>query len=142
MSDKVTFVPQEVKEAVENTAGSAKNELKKGLKETFNQIFGVSSTETKKNEEQSKKIAEKAEKSGHSIEEQAKLESLRKQLHAQVTAPRSSAPEQNIAEEEDKVGTNEGMQSLRDNPNQTNTNTLPPLAQPSMRHGERLKIRE
>lgn len=141
MSDKVTFVPQEVKEAVENTAGSAKNELKKGLKETLNQIFGVNQAETRKNEEQSKKIAEKAEKSGHTIEEQAKLESLRKQLHQQVVAPRPKTPEQPVSEQEDKVGTNEQMQQLGDNPTQS-TNTLPPLAQPSMRHGERLKIRE
>ena len=129
MSDTVKFVPENVK----RSAGSI-------VKEVIGQIIGAPSN--KNQEEQTKKLAEKAEKSGHTIEEQTKLESLRKQLHAQVTAPRPSAPEQDATEEEDKVGTNEGMQSLGDNPNQTNTNTLPPLAQPSMRHGERLKIRE
>src|SRR3989344_5200107 len=129
MSDTVKFVPENVKRSAGNI-----------VKEVIGQIIGT--PPNKNQEKQTKKLEEKAEKSGRTIEEQAKLESLRKQLHAQVTAPRSSAPEQNTAEEEDKVGTNEGMQSLGDNPNQTNTNTLPPLAQPSMRHGERLKIRE
>lgn len=141
MSDKVTFVPQEVKEAIENTAGSAKNELKKGLKETLNQIFGISQAEIRKNEEQSKKIAEKAKKSGHTVEEQAKLESLRKQLHQQIISPRPKTPEQPVSEQEDKVGTNEQMQQLGDNSAQS-TIILPPLAQPSLRHGERLKVRE
>ncbi len=142
MNDKISFVPENVRETVENTADSAKNELKKGFKETLAQIFGINSTEVKRNEEQTKKLAEKAEKSGKTIEEQAKIEALRKQLHAQVTAPRPTSPDQPTTEEEDKVGTNETMQSLRDNPNQSNANSLPPLAQPSMRHGERLKIRE
>ncbi|MDD2654913.1 MAG: hypothetical protein PHI86_07425 [Candidatus Omnitrophica bacterium] len=141
MNDKVSFVPDSVKEAVENTASSAKNEFKKGIKETFNQILGINPKETQKNQEEAKKIAEKAEKSGHTIEEQAKLESLRKQLHQQVIAPRPKAPEQPVSEQEDKVGTNEQMQQLGDNPTQS-ANTLPPLAQPSLRHGERLKIRE
>jgi hypothetical protein len=129
MSDTVKFVPENVK----RSAGSI-------VKEVIGQIIGT--PPNKNQEEQTKKLAEKAEKSGRTIEEQAKLESLRKQLHAQVTAPHPSSTEQPIGEKEDKVGTNEGMQSLGDNPNQANANTLPPLAQPSMRHGERLKIRE
>ncbi len=141
MSDKVSFVPESVIEAADNAGQSLKKELKKGLKETISQIFGANSVEVKKQQEQSKKIAEKAEKSGRSIEEQAKIESLRRQLHAQITAPRPSAPEQPKAQEEDQVGTNEQMQSLGDSPTQ-DPNALPPLAQPSMRHGERLKIRE
>lgn len=142
MSDKVSYVPDSIKEAVGNTATSAKHEIKKGLKETFNQILGIKSSETKNNEEQSKKIAEKAEKSGRSIEEQAKLESLRKQLHQQMIAPRPQAPEQPVGEEEDKIGTNESMQNIGDSQGQSSASALPPLAQPSLRHGERLKIRE
>ena len=141
MSDKITFVPDNVREAVENTTDSAKNEFKKGLKETFQQIFGISNREKEKNTEESKKLAEKAEKAGRSIEEQAKLESLRKQLHAQVTAPRPKSPESPVSEQEDKVGTNETLQPIGGDSTQ-GQNTLPPLAQPSMRHGERLKIRE
>lgn len=141
MSDKVPYVPEAVIEAVDNTGKSFKNELKRSLKETVSQIFGMSSSESKKQQEQSKKLTEKAEKSGRSIEEQAKIESLRKQLHAQVTAPRPTATEQPKTEQEDQVGTNEQMQSLGDSPTQ-DPNALPPLAQPSMRQGERLKIRE
>jgi len=141
MSDKVPYVPESIKIAAENAAETTKKEFKKGLKETLNQIFGISNTETKKNEENTKKLAEKAEKSGRTIEEQAKLEALRRQLHAQVTAPRPSSPDQPVSEQEDQVGTNERLQSLGDNPGQ-DPNALPPLAQPNRRQGERLKIRE
>ena len=141
MSDKVPYVPESVKTAAENAASTTKREFKKGLKETFNQIFGISSTDTKKNEENTKKLAEKAEKSGRSIEEQAKIEALRRQLHAQVTAPRPKSPEEPVSEQEDQVGTNEGLQSLGDNPGH-DPSALPPIAQPTMRRGERLKIRE
>lgn len=141
MNDKISFVPDSVREAVENTSDSAKHELKKGIKETLHQIFGVSNKEKAKQIEESKKLAEKAEKSGRTIEEQAKLESLRKQLHAQVTAPRPKSPENPVEETEDKVGTNETLQPLGGDSAQPQ-NGLPPLAQPSMRHGERLKIRE
>ncbi len=140
MSDKISFVPDTVRESIENSADATRKEFKKGFKEVISQIFGIRNNDVKKQEEQSKKLAEKAEKSGRSIEEQAKIEALRRQLHAQVTAPRPSAPER-PTEEEDKIGTNETMQSLGDT-NSPNDNTLPPLAQPSMRHGERLKIRE
>lgn len=141
MSDKISFVPDTVRESVENSADATKREFKKGFKEVISQIFGVRSNESKKQEDQSKKIAEKAEKSGKTIEEQAKIEALRRQLHAQVTAPRPQPSESQKSEQEDNVGTNETIQPLGNSSNQ-NDSTLPPLAQPSLRHGERLKIRE
>lgn len=140
MSDKVSFVPESVRQTAENAADAAKTEFKKSLKETIGQIFGVSKSEAQKKEEDSKKLAEKAAKAGRSIEEQAKIESIRKQLHQQMITPQPKPVEQ-ASEQEDKVGTNEQMQNFNNDSSQPG-NTLPPLAQPSMRRGERLKIRE
>lgn len=128
MSDKFSAISSGLKEA----AGIV-------FKEAVGQITG--NPESKKEIEKSQEIQKKAEKSGHTIEEQAKLESLRRQLHQQMITPRPSAPEQSAGEQEDQVGTNEQMQSLGDNPT-NDPNALPPLAQPSLRQGERLKIRE
>ncbi len=141
MSDKVTYVPDSIKEAVENTGDAFRKGLKRGIKETFAQVFGINASEVKKNQEETKKLAEKAEKSGNTIEEQAKIEALRRQLHQQMIAPQPSAPEQPASKQENQVGTNEQTQPISQ-PGNLNTNGLPPLAQPSMRQGERLKIRE
>lgn len=141
MTDKISFVPDSIKEAVDDSAKTAGREIKKGLKETFSQILGISNTETQKKQEDAKKIAEKAEKSGRTVEEQAKVESLRRQLHQQVTAPRPKGLERDSTEQEDKVGTNEQMQSIGNKPTQ-DPNAPPPLDQPSQRRGEKLKIRE
>jgi len=129
MSDKFSAISSGLKE----TAGII-------FKEAVGQITGTAA-ESKKAIEKNEEIQKKAEKSGHTIEEQAKLESLRAQLHQQMITPRPSAPEQSSGEQEDQVGTNEQMQSLGDSPT-NDPNALPPLAQPSLRQGERLKIRE
>ena len=144
MNDKLGFVPDSVKEAASATGEAAKKEVKKGLKETLSQIFGIQTSESKKQQESAKKIAEKAEKGGRTPEEQAKLESLRKQLHAQVTAPKPKSPEQPVDEQEDKVGTNEQAQGFgQPSPGRDQTSNL---GEPSLPHSgrrvERLKIRE
>lgn len=132
MNDKLSFVP-------EGVADATKNESKKFFKSFLKQIFGGGS-EQKQKIEQNKKLAEKAEKSGNTVDEQAKLETVRKRLHHEMIAP-PPRQEEPKPQEEDNVGTNEQLQSLGDNPGQ-DPKALPPLAQPSMRHGERLKIRE
>ena len=130
MSDTISQISGGLKEA----AGTI-------IKETIGQVTG--NTELKRQQEKTQEIQKKAEENNRTFEEQSKLESLRKQLHSQMTAPRATAPPEDarISEQEDKVGTNEQMQQLGDTSGQTG-NSLPPLAQPSMRHGERLKIRE
>ncbi len=137
MNDKVSFVPDSIKKTVDSANRTVAKETKKIFSESVTQIFGQNSSEKTRQEKQTKELAKKAERNNKTVEEQAKIESLRKQLHQQITTPQPTDSEK-PTNEEDKVGTNEANQrwnSSLTNPSDLNNSSSP-------RRVERLKVRE